>query len=224
MVKKLSHFNKRIRNQILYLALILAIPLFINGCMVGYRTYKTERWEPTQPTENIPSIKVSYGVTVDSSAYDFYMPILLFSFERTLRERFHILDVQLIPETDLNNDPERFNIRIHVSATEPPVENIWGMISGFSFSVIPGSMSETYTLEYTIIAPGGDAKTFQYHYTKRGYSWLPFMLFGPQYLGTPGGTVDYSAPREIKVLDGITTHFMTEATPFILSHTAQPAS
>jgi hypothetical protein len=190
------------------------ISLQLTGCAVGYITFHTEDWISAQPTPNLANVKVSCN---DNGK----IPQQCFSLERVLRSRFHILDIQSVPQTGIHSETKRFVIRPELAP-----DTYWGVgkISCYvpSFSVIPGVCEKEYSIVFTIIAPEGEDKTFRYRYSERLYNWLPFAFFGAGYLGTFDTNRDYYGEDRTKILDDITARFMTEAAPFILSHVVRP--
>ncbi len=204
----------KMRNrQAIHFALIFIILIQLAGCAVGYITFKTEDHDAIQPYGKMANTKISYNVPD---------PLLRFSLERTLRARFHLLDVQPTgnKEPNINNESDRFLINAEKSSEPSPIYIVWGITSYLSFATIPAILDDDQYITFTIIAPGGEEKTFRYQYTERLYSWMPFMFFGPGFFATTEGYDLYMEDR-VKTLDEITTRFVTEAATFILSRSTQ---
>lgn len=191
----------------MHFVLTFIILIQMAGCAVGYMTFKTEDLDTTQPNGKMADVKISYNVPD---------PFLRFSLERTLRGRFHVLDVQATSKTE----PERFLINAKISSEMSPLNMAWFITSFLSFATIPAIVDDDRHIAFTVIAPGGEEKTFRYQYTERLYSWMPFMFFGPGVFATTEGYDLYTEDR-VKTFDEITTRFVTEAAPFILSRSKQ---
>jgi len=221
-----NHPKKR---QILQIALIFMMSLQLMGCIVGYKTFKTDALNSNQPRENLPDVKISYGDKISicsgkSDCHDDSYPTLLrISLERTLRTNFHILDIEQIPRDSFQrNEPNHFLILTKESPEAPGVGLAWALISIVSFATIPAFWDFDYSFEFTIITPGGEEKPFRYHYTERIYSWLPFVFFGPPVYMSLTSHIDSTQQDRLKGYDEMITRLMTDATPFILSHKASP--
>jgi len=198
---------------------ILLIPLHLSGCAIGYITFHTEHWETTEPPSQLDGVIISYNTDNESVSS---------SLERMLRGRFHVLDIQQTTEAGLqNNAPEQFIISVRTATGKLSTAEIaWAALSLLSCATIPVTVGEDFPITYTVIAPGGDQRTFQYRYTERSYSWLPLLLFGPELFAVfpGGGPTDTYDDERVNMLDKITIRFLTEATPFILAHRTSPST
>jgi hypothetical protein len=202
--------------RVLYLLIVSLICLQLTGCAVGYMTFKTHGSDSKRTDKNIANLKFSYSVHSEKLNFERYEQKIGASFERILRRRFHILDVQQIPQPDTKKDPERYIVHIDISVDRLSLaEEVWTTLSIISFAAIPATADFTYSLQYSIFTPDGDAKIFHYSYDERSYSWLPFFFFGPRFLlflWTEGNLYD---KERIKVFDGITERFILDATPLL---------
>jgi len=199
--------------RLLYIALLM-ISLPLAGCAAGYSTFHTENWDSTQPTPDLSNVKIS--------CYDGKYPSQCSSIERVLQSRFHLLDVHTIPRV-IRNETERFVISAESAHDMSQISTAWILVSFFTFAAIPAVWDQDSSLAFTVIAPGGEEKTFRYHYTERCYSWLPFVFFGPGFLMSANGGTDYYKEDRARIRDDITARFIMEAAPFLLSHTTGTA-
>jgi hypothetical protein len=187
----------------------------LSGCIAGYYSYKTANEIKTLTTEDIAEIKISYAGNSNSD--------LASSIERTLRERFRVININKIEDKDFRKDPERIALRGTLKHEDPSrASKIWFFTSFFSLAVIPAVINENATVTFEVIAPNGDEKTFRYEYTERFYSWLPFLFFSPDFFFVFMNGID--DPKKLnETFDQITSQFIVDANQFIVSH-ARPSS
>ncbi len=217
MIETRLLFNRQGKRRILHFAMTFMILLQLTGCAVGYRTFQTEDWNSTQPTPNLSNVKISYSY-YHLPGFDENIGGVV---DGLLRSRFHILDIQ--SKADIHNETDRFVISVMQVAgkTSLPGE-FFGIASYFTFAVLPSFWDEDHSVVFTIIAPGGEEKTYRYRLIERSYSWLPFLFFGPGFVvGGSGSYAFYDKEKHTKTLEDITAHFMMEAAPFLLSHLAR---
>lgn len=219
MMETKLHRNQPSPRHVLYFALTFMVSLQLAACVVGYETFHTEDWDSMQPMPNLANVKISYIIDMPRSIRP----------KRILQSRFHILDIQPISQASIHNEMDRFVIRAEETDQKMSLlRGIWASMSIFSFSVIPAVIDRDTSVTCSITAPGGEEKTFHYSYTERLYNWLPFIFFSPGIYGginapTQAQVFDSYQKDRTKIRDGIIVRFMTEASPFILSHTARSA-
>lgn len=136
------------------------------------------------------------------------------AFEDTLRTHFHILDVNKVASLD-DQEARQFAIGIERRTKDSRLNYLLMAINVASFAIIPCVVNEREQITFTVRSPWGAENTFQYSYTERYYSWLPFMLFSPGFTANPRTTHDDYKEERLKIFEDITSRFMIEAAPFI---------
>ena len=197
--------------------------LFVqSGCAVGYITYHTDAAEQKLPPPELAAIKISYAYTSPDRNVekDASFPL---AFERTLRSRFHILDLHKAEWAESRN-AERFVISVQQHSEANPINYVLGSIHMFSFAIIPVVLQGRENIVFSVRSPLGVEKRYEYSYSERAYSWLPFMFFAPEFFAAPMVAQDYVQQDEIRVLENITTRFMIDAAPFIKEQSDQHAA
>jgi len=88
-------------------------------------------------------------------------------------------------------------------------------------------LSEEHLYQFTITSPAGESRKYNYQFTERSYSWLPFFVF--QFI-VPGWYVDpfarmdtYANERTSIFEEKIIPRLMTDAGPFLLSKMTKTA-
>lgn len=197
--------------------------LLQSGCAVGYISFHYDVPEQMLSTIQLPDIKIAYSYANPSNDYKaentFWM-----GFERSLRGRFSIVDLQQIAASGTQNS-ERFVIDVEQKGSEiPSIDFVWGVIGFISFAIIPCVFSDHQDIIFTMRSPQGEEKRYQYRYTERSYSWLPFMFFAPGFKDYPLKTplvYDSYQEERLKTIEDITTRFMIDAAPFIIDQHKQ---
>jgi hypothetical protein len=200
-----------VNKYFLLFVLICVTALLTAGCQVGYKTFSTDNGTIPQPMVNFEKLKVSISFIQVVKRTELWLAL-----HRTLRGRYHIIDIQ---PTAIPNDPERFVIEVWLSLPETTAAGQAGENLSY-FGVIPVTWPEKYSLTFKVIAPGGEQKIFSYSYTERSYSWgLIFFFFGPGFWEDADfRLVDIYQEDRIAVFDEITARFMSDAASFISSH------
>jgi len=196
------------RRSILLIVFLVILTFQLLGCAAGYYSYKTTDQSITQPTVNLSDVKIFYIATSEAN-----------TIERILRERFLIADIKKIGNTNIQKDSDRIVISFKLHYEDYPwTSQLWGIVSAVSLATIPAIVDRDATVTFEVIAPNGDEKKCQYRFTERFYSWLPFMFLAPDFWYIFLDGKDDHQQKKVTMLDQITTRFVVDATPFIVSH------
>lgn len=188
--------------------LVVLLAIQTTGCMVGYTTTTTSLSGPGFARQPLPDINVAYPLDPTSR--------FRIAFDRVLRGRYEILGMRQTKEFP----QDLFTISVtHKVEDTSNLSNGLFLASYFSFSVIPGVLTEIHRITIEITSPDGYRKAVDYVETTRTYNWLPFFLFSPDYvfLIMPAGEKGHEE-EEFRSAEEIADHFMREVSPFILAH------
>jgi len=204
-------------------AFTFVIVIQLTGCgIVGYSNFKIEDWNMPQKLPNLENTEILLNgkFKENPSVEELSFIELNYTLTRVLRERFNIAQVY----SENNN---KFTIKIEKSVVGRKQYNpsVWELIHRFSFTIIPYIWADRHSVTYTITAPNNEAKAFMYGYTVQNYSWFPLMFFDPGFsTGIYGNEFYYYQRERLKIYEVFAMRFLTDATPFILSHRAVPSS
>ncbi len=207
------HLFQYQRNLLLIILTVCAVN--IAGCAAGYRTFKTDAATPAALPEKLTNIRISYSSSGGKLRND-----LALSVERTLRGRFNVMDIQNASRPGGSPSSDRFALIVDERRENSLGDNIWFVGHLLSLATIPAYINTDKYLTLTIVAPDGNKRTFQYRYSERLWSWLPFMFFGPGYVAVFDTETDDYQQKRIEMADIIVTRFMVDVTPFIRDHWA----
>ena len=187
--------------------------LLQSGCAVGYITFHSDIAERKQSIGQLPNIKIAYSYANPDRSRVRENTFSL-AFERSLRSRFSILDLQKITAAGTQNS-ERFVIDVEQRSEGPSINYVLAAINVVSFAIIPGFVSDYEDIVFTMRSPQGEERRYKYRYTERAYSWLPFMFFAPGFMAGPQIGHDYYQEERLKIIEDITIQLMIDAAPFI---------
>lgn len=193
------------------LVIILALSTFLlTSCATGFVSFSAEDSNSKQPVD-LRKASIMYAEPIS--------PNLLFSLQRTLRERYRVLDLQPLPK-ELPIGKNYFIIHTHHEIKTSLASNIMLFTSFFTFAIMPGVWTENHTLGFTLTS-GPDERNYQYSWHERSYSWLPLFFIPHDFDYSINGGNDYLQNEKLHTLDKIVTHFIDDATPFLISHMTQ---
>jgi hypothetical protein len=207
--------------QSLLLVVLLMIMFNTAGCATGYATFSSDDSVVSGAPKDLSGVRISYSSSYESvdgellSAYDKRDELLDYSFEKTLRSRFNILDISKTSSLGTTPKPNELRVHMSVTSTIPLFSQTWFIISALSFATIPAVATQENEMSFRLIAPNAGEKNFQYTYSERVYSWLPFLFLRPGFI-LP--LQDVYQEERVRIVSAITTRFMVEATPFIVTH------
>ncbi len=193
--------------------------LLQSGCAVGYITFHSDTAEEKPSIAQLPEIKIAYSYA-NPDRNRIRENTFSLAFERSMRSRFGILDLQKIATTGTQNS-ERFVIDVEQRSEGPSINYVLAAINVVSLSIIPGVVTDYEDIVFTMRSPQGEEERYRYRYTERVYSWLPFMFFAPGFMAGPQIGHDYYQEDRLKIIEDITTQLMIDAAPFIREHQKQ---
>jgi hypothetical protein len=196
------------------------------GCAAGYYSFTADVPKNAMPAVDLSSASVIYHVKAyvhDAvGAPDIMLReinLLQGFFASSLARHFHYSERAVTADTGEYMQPFVINAQLQAEMSLP--HTVWALVGVISLATIPAMIEKDGTVTCVITAPDGDQKTYQYRWTERSLSWLPFMVFSPDFwsiwlAGTPGDN-----ERRIKLsktMDEIASQMVVDLGPFIESH------
>jgi len=222
-INKNSYPLKKITTTSFLLATLL---FFLTGCFGGYATFSQREQVTFVSSTKLEQISVLLVRPDPKTLYYWELKCsdeLYFSLARTLRSKYNVVDMNSNAQNRITIIAEHYprnpiTHRLHLN------EGLWSFIHGVSFGMVPMIWNEKHSIVFNLTLPTKkDNKKFSYDYSIRYYSWLPFLLLDPGFIFSEGWEDNYSEKR-IELYDEITTRFIQEATPLILSQTDEQLS
>jgi hypothetical protein len=163
-------------------ALALSLAASTGGCVVGYVTVRPTPTPPAASGTAPPDWsglrftvhgwkQIPFQEGVDRDAPEAVL--------RVLRSRYGVLDARNVPR-------EEGAFHIEITRKETSYSPLGGTLlglSGLTFSIVPGYWTEVKPVTYALTPPGDatDGPRVELERSVTIESWLPFLLFAPDY-------------------------------------------